>query len=219
MTLTLDHLLYAGPDLERSTVQLRRLSGETPAVGGRHVGFGTHNALLGLGQDTYLEAIAPDPEQEGGAFASSIGGLSTPELHAWCVRTGDPDALVAAIEASGHGVDRHAMSRTTSDGDELSWELLFATDHPWAGAAPFFIHWGDTPHPATRLQGEVRCRQLAVQQNDPAPLAAWLDAIGLANGAGEAVNVEAAPARGLRADLTGRRGPFVLRGGGGGIRL
>jgi len=219
MTLALDHLLYAGPDLERSILELRRLSGETPVVGGRHVGFGTHNAVLGLGGDAYLEAIAPDPEQDGGPFAAPLQPMRTTELHAWCVRTDDPDGLVSAIEASGHGVNRYAMSRTTSDGDELSWELLFATDHPWAGAAPFFIHWGDTPHPATRLEGSIRLRRLAVQQHDPAALGAWLDAIGLPNGTREPVMVESAPARGLRADLSGRRGPFALRGGAGGFRL
>ena len=139
MTSQLDHLLYAGPDLEAMTRQLKRLSGEVPADGGRHVGYGTHNALLGLGSESYLEAIAPDPEQEGGAFAASIDTLRSAELHAWCARTDDPDALVASIEASGLGVERHGMSRTTPSGDELHWELLFATGHGWAGAAPFFI--------------------------------------------------------------------------------
>jgi len=29
--------------------------------GGRHVRYGTHNTLLGLGDDLYLEVIAKDP--------------------------------------------------------------------------------------------------------------------------------------------------------------
>lgn len=217
MALALDHLLYAGPDLDLLRRQLKRLSGEMPAGGGRHVGLGTYNALLGLGDATYLELLAPDPEQDGGAAADSIAPLKAAELHAWCVRTDDPDALQAAIEATGHGVRRTALSRVADDGTTLSWELLFATGHGWAGAAPFFIHWGETKHPTERLDGDLRVRHLAVLQRDPAPLRTFLSDVGLATGIDERVSVDAAPGRGLRADLVGRRGPFALRGGGGGV--
>ncbi len=217
MTLALDHLLYAGPDLDQLARQLKRLSGEPPVAGGRHAGLGTHNALLGLGGQAYLEAIAPDPDQEGGVAAASIAPLKAAELHAWCARTDDPDALERAIEATGHGVRRSAMTRETRQGEVLSWELLVATDHGWAGAAPFFIHWDDTRHPAGRLEGDLRLRHLAVLQRDPDPLRAWLHDVGLATGIDERVSVDPAPGRGLRADLVGRRGPFALRGGGGGV--
>ena len=219
MTLALDHLLYAGPDLALLSRQLKRLSGEVPQPGGRHVGLGTHNALLGLGGSDYLELIGPDAGQDGGAMAGSIADLRSNELHAWCVRTGDPDALQAAIEATGHGVRRVAMSRAAPDGTELRWELLFAERHDWAGAAPFFIHWGDTPHPAAALKGELRLRHLAILQADPEPLQAWLSQVGLTTGIDERVSVAGAPGRGLRADLVGRRGPFVLRGGAGGMTV
>ncbi len=111
------------------------------------------------------------------------------------------------------------MSRAGPEGDELRWELIFATGHAWAGAAPFFIAWGDTPHPASALERGVSLRSLAVLHPDPDPLRAWLAELGLATGAGEAVAIEEAPGRGLRADLNGRRGPLALRGGAGGIRL
>lgn len=218
MHLALDHILYAAPDLDRTMHELARIGGEQPAPGGRHVGMGTRNALLGLGLDTYLELIAPDPEQDGGAFASSIAGLRAPELHAWCVRSDDPDRLATAIEASGMAVTRRAMSRSTPDGGKLSWELLFAQDVPWGGAAPFFIAWGETEHPAGRLEGRLRLRQLEVLHPDAAALDAWLGGLGLTTGPGRSVRTVAAPAQGLRADLTGPRGAFALRGGAGGIR-
>ena len=234
MHLALDHLLYAGPVLDRMVRELARATGARPVPGGKHAGQGTHNALLrldadggdpdggdpvGLGSQAYLELIAPDPEQDGGDFAASIDPLKSAELHAWCVRTDDPDALIARIRASGHGVVRRAMSRVTQAGDTLRWELIFATGHAWAGAAPFFIAWGDTLHPAAGLDQGASLRSLSVLHPDPEPLRAWLAELGLATGPGQAVAIEEAPGRGLRADLTGRRGPLALRGGAGGIRL
>lgn len=219
MDLALDHLLYAGPTLDRLVRELARITGATPVIGGKHADQGTHNALLGLGTDSYLELIAPDPEQDGGDFAASIDALPGAELHAWCVRTRDPGELVARIRASGHGVVRRSMSRATPEGDELRWELIFATGHAWAGAAPFFIAWGETPHPAARLPRGASLRTLTVLHPDPGPLRAWLTELGLATGGGQAVAIEEAPGRGLRVDLTGNRGPLALRGGGGGIRV
>ena len=218
MNLALDHLLHAGPDLDRLIRETARLTGETPAPGGRHPGMGTRNARLGLGPDAYLELIAPDPDQDGGPFADPIAGLGAAELHAWCVRTDDPDALAARIEASGHGVARRAMSRATPEGERLSWELLFATGHDWAGAAPFFIAWGATPHPAGRLGGRTRLRSLTILHPRAEELRAWLGEVGLAPGPPAPLRVESAPGRGLRADLAGPRGPLALRGGAGGIR-
>lgn len=219
MRLDLDHLLYAGPDLDRLTREVARTCGEAPTPGGRHLGFGTRNALTGLGQGTYLELIAPDPDQPGGAFADAIAGLRGEELHAWCVRTDDPDALAARIEASGHRVTRHAMSRATPDGGELAWELLFAGGHGWAGASPFFIAWGDTPHPSELLGAAPRLRHLVASHPDADGLERWLGAVGVATGPGAPIRIEPSRARSLRAELTGRRGPFALRGGGGGMRM
>lgn len=219
MHLDLDHLLNAGPDLGRQSREVARVCGDAPTPGGRHPGFGTRNALIGLQPGAYLELIAPDPDQDGGAFADAIAGLRSSELHAWCVRTDDPDVLADRIEASGHAVSRRAMSRVAPDGGELAWELLFAGGHDWAGAAPFFIAWGDMRHPSERLGVTTRLRNLVASHPDADGLERWLGELGLHTGPSAPVRIERARARALRADLTGRRGPFAMRGGGGGMRL
>jgi Glyoxalase-like domain len=46
--VTLDHLVYAAPDLATAVADLEEHLGVRAQAGGKHVGLGTHNALLAL---------------------------------------------------------------------------------------------------------------------------------------------------------------------------
>lgn len=59
---TLDHLVVAAARLEDGVRHVADALGIEPVPGGRHDYLNTHNALLRLGDATYLEIIAIDPE-------------------------------------------------------------------------------------------------------------------------------------------------------------
>jgi hypothetical protein len=146
-----DHLVYATPDLDRGIDEIERLLGIRASAGGQHPGWGTRNALVALGPKTYLEIIAPDPEQPRPSTPRPFGldSLKRSRLVAWAANGHDLEQIRTA--ATRHGVELGkilAGSRQTPDGVPLSWKF---TD-PWFVAAdgivPFFIDWGPSPHPA-----------------------------------------------------------------------
>lgn len=98
----IDHLLWAVPELEEGRRRLAERTGVEAALGGRHPGVGTHNALLDLGDERYLEIIAPDPTQsEASGLGLLVAEVESPRLLTWCARTRDVDALAAAARHAG----------------------------------------------------------------------------------------------------------------------
>lgn len=162
--MELDHLLYVGPDLTQLTGRLSAASGLSASVGGRHLGQGTHNALLGLGPASYLELMAPDPQQAEphppsaagaappGTFLRSIAYATTPQLFTWCATAVDAAACAEAARSLGLAVTLYQGSRLTPLGATLRWDLIIIGGHGLGGVVPFFIDWHDSPHPAASLR-------------------------------------------------------------------
>ncbi|MFE0027997.1 VOC family protein [Amycolatopsis sp. NPDC059021] len=168
MTLVLDHLVFAGPDLAAAVAHVTELTGVEPAPGGSHVGRGTANYLADLGSGAYLEVIGPDPAQPEpeGPRPFGIDDLTEPALVAWAVRTTDIDATVADLRAAGYDPgDVFDMSRD-AQGELLSWRLT--SPGGLDGLAPFLIDWGSTPHPTTRGLPKIPLLLVTGVHPDPA---------------------------------------------------
>jgi hypothetical protein len=175
----LDHLVYAVPELTSGIEDLYRLLGVRAERGGRHVGFGTHNALLGLGGGAYLELIAPDPSQPIPPVSQFIGfdAASLPRLAGWAARTDDIEAAVAKAREAGFDPGPILeMSRLRPDGVTLAWRLTWPLGEG-GGLIPFLIDWGDSPHPSATAPEGVILRSLVVEYPEPQVLAAVLGAL------------------------------------------
>ncbi len=131
--------------------EIEHLLGVRPAPGGRHPKWGTRNALLSLGNQSYLEVLGPDPEQHGldGQRLFGVDKLSQSRLLTWVAKSNDLESLAGTARKAGVDLGRiSAGHRKRPDGIELSWRLTDPYKVDYDGLLPFFIDWGATPHPA-----------------------------------------------------------------------
>ena len=150
--LVVDHLLYATPDVGRTMDDVEQLFGVRPVEGGRHPAWGTRNALLSLGPRTYLEIFGLDEQALEPPLPRPFGldKLERARLATWIAPHADLNALVRA--AAVHHIDLGSVderSRETPDGTILRWRMTDPRKARADGVLPFFIDWGDTPHPGT----------------------------------------------------------------------
>ncbi len=192
----IDHIVYAAPNLAAGTAAVEALVGMQAAPGGPHPGMGTRNTLMSLGDDVYLEIIAPDPEQpdppSGRPFdidAMSEGRLITFAVHASEGET--IEDVTAAMAACGEDPGPiSAMSRVKPDGEEIHWSLTMSAG---PGLVPFVIEWGNTTHPATVTPTGCTLVSLSGTHPDPDHIRALHGAIGIEVdvAAGDTVTFEA----------------------------
>jgi hypothetical protein len=194
MLQRVDHLVYAAPDLDAACAEIERRLGVVPSPGGQHIGRGTRNALVAIAPRSYLEVIAPDPDQPSpnGPRWFNVDSIKAPRLVAWAASATNLSQLVA--DAARRGVDLGrvtAGSRKRADGVQLTWEVTDPTTVLADGVVPFFIDWKTSPHPATSATVGPTLVELRGRHPDPQRAKEMLGALG----------VELSVERGDRAEL------------------
>ncbi len=148
-SLELDHLAVVARTLEEGCSYVEAVLGAELSAGGQHDDMGTHNRLLSLGPDTYLEVIAIDPSAQKPKHRRwfNLDAFdAAPRMTNWICRTDDLDAaLLDAPAGSGR-----PMRLTRGD---MAWQMAVPEfgKLPFDDASPALISWGDSPHPAGRL--------------------------------------------------------------------
>jgi catechol 2,3-dioxygenase-like lactoylglutathione lyase family enzyme len=181
MKSTLDHLAIVAPDLDTGCTFVTRVLGVELRPGGVHPRMGTHNRLLRLGPDTYLEVIAIDPTAQRPDRPRWFGmdqlAMDAPaRLATWVARTDDIHGMSEACRAIVGSPE--PMTR-----GELAWQITIPADGslPLGGSVPTFIQWEQTPHPASAMV-DRGCSLVALDVFDPDPgkIQALLNAINFA---------------------------------------
>ena len=197
----LDHIVIAASTLQQGVDYVRKSLGVEIPKGGFHQTMGTHNHLMQLGNDAYLEVIAINPAAEPPAHPRWFGLdeklmraaiRQRPRLITWVMNTMD---IRQVADAAGFDIGTPtALSR-----DNLKWEIALADDGRLlaSGMLPYCIQWGSTPHPSQGM-ADLDCllQNLTIHHNRPRWITARLDAIG----ASHLVDVEA---------ITDRETPYL----------
>lgn len=173
--LQLDHLVLAVPNLQDAIAFFQETLGIKAAKGGRHIGNGTHNALIGLGKpadNTYLELFAIDPEDQTLRAHYPLGlkkSMGAPYVASWCIRC-TPEIDIFTINKKMRELGEmyalgevKRMERTSQEGSVISWKIASTSDQALAseGHIPFLIQWDDlTNHPTSRIPEEDFCNYL-----------------------------------------------------------
>jgi Glyoxalase-like domain len=202
----IDHLVYAVPSLPAAVAGVAERFGVRAQAGGKHLGLGTHNALLALGPRTYLEIIAPDPEQPETSRPRPFGldGVSHGRLAGWALACDDIDAAVARARSRGYDPgDVTDGRRVGPTGTALQWRMTISRTA--GGLVPFLINWGDTEHPAASAPRGLSLEACHIEHPEPGSLAPLLAALGAD------VQIKPAAAAALVARLGGPNGSTVLR--------
>ena len=202
--MVLDHLVVTAPDLTLGTAWVEARLGARVSEGGRHGMMGTHNALLSLGADAYLEVIAIDPNgtppSQPRWFALD-DARPEPALTHWAARVDDLDrALASAPEGTGVIWE---MARA-----DLRWQMAVPRggQPPWAGLFPMLLRWQTDP-PAPQLPDRgVRLIGLTLTHPEADSLAAALTQVAT----DRRIRIVPGPAPAIAAVLSTPRGPVTL---------
>ncbi len=207
LEIRLDHVVLAAASLEDGARWLEARLGAAPAAGGQHLGWGTHNRVMQLGGQTYLELIAPDPAQPAPSrprpFALDAAGrlaalAERPRLAHFLLRTRD---IVEAARVWGIDAARIVpMTRGT-----LRWRIALVDDYvDGVCIRPSLIQWDVPAHPAVSLPDVgVTLAALGIR----GPEAALAPLRGLADAR---VTLVPGPVPALAAELVGPRGRVAL---------
>ena len=147
----LDHIVVAALSLDAGARFIREKLGVEIPPGGRHESMGTHNRLMRLGRDSFLEVIALDPHGRApdrprwyGLDDPAMRAClrDGPSLIAWVIRTAD---IAAAVDAAA--IPLGTITRVSRGA--LSWRLTLPDDGhlPGGGTIPHVIEWDKALRP------------------------------------------------------------------------
>jgi len=167
----LDHLVYAVPDLPAALDWFAEHAGLRPAIGGRHLDQGTHNALVNLGQGAYLEIVAIDPENTTISPPRWMGvdHISEPRMVRWSLKSDNLEADTERLRLLNPALGTiHTGQRELTTGATLKWRMSLPQPSPAVELLPFFLDWSASDfHPTDHMPEQFTTTQIEIRHPNP----------------------------------------------------
>jgi hypothetical protein len=234
MKTQIDHLVVVAHTLEQGVQWCEATLGITPAPGGEHAQYGTHNRLFKIATPAYplayFEIIAIDPNAKRSANATAKRWFDMddaslqaavklePRLVHFVANTDDLQTARRALKALE--IDRGPAVKASRHSRRglLEWQITVREDGQrlFNGTLPSLIQWGAADaaeplrlHPRNSLpRSGVSLQGLAISHPTGPKLQAAFEAIGLSG-----IPIETGPAN-LTATLKTPKGLVVLQSHG-----
>ena len=131
-----------------------------------------------LGNRSYLEIVAPDPDHDGGPWSRSLQQLTKPILLHWVIARSNLGDYVSGLSGLiGGDNEVGSISRQHPTLGKLSWEILLLPQHDYGCLVPFLIDWKDSTHPTELLEQQCTLRNVRIATPDlpnMMKIASWL---------------------------------------------
>lgn len=167
----IDHLVYVVPDLQKGMTELEHRLGCPVIYGGQHLNQGTHNALVNLGNNCYLELLAIDQTNSKISAPRWMGVdiVQEPQLTRWALKSKQLEQDVQILQKANAAMQNIVQgSRQRTDGSILNWEILMPLPQPAVELLPFMVDWQDSIHPTESL--DTHCQLVELKATHPNPL-------------------------------------------------
>ncbi len=200
-----DHVILGVGRLDVGMKDFEQLTGVRPVYGGKHP-TGTENALVSLGDGTYLEIIAPQAgvAADAGTDFADLLALKSLTPVGWAVSSQNLVDLRRQLSSAAFSVTTpDDGSRVTPSSGTLRWQTFdLATS---LDGAPFFIVWGDgSAHPSSSSPSGCSLNRVTVASPDGGALQRLGRALDLT------VEFDVAPKMRLSLTLSCSRGSVIF---------
>jgi Glyoxalase-like domain len=215
MKVQLDHLVVAAKDLQQGVAYIKEELGVSMPYGGLHPKMGTHNHLIQLGNRSFLEVIAINPDLpkplsprwfglDDPLILASL--TESPRLVSWVVNCDD---IYNVIQNAACSFGKPELINR----GELSWHFGLPSDGRLlaGGLLPYLIQWHGEDHPSEKMVDVgVELVSLEIYHQYPD----WLENILNSINANKLVTVSRIPSHGnssIKAVFSTPKGPKELR--------
>lgn len=159
--VSLDHVIWAVPDLQDYVARFEALTSIKPKYGGEHTNGVTANYLVSLGACTYLEIVGPKPGVTPEMLGDRAKTYAREHVAGFALGAdlGNPPEALSTLTLG----PRNEGGRNKPDGSALSWVTMGLPDFDFGDDKfQFVIEWTSEPHPAATAAKGAEIMQLTI---------------------------------------------------------